>query len=587
MSGQETLVRLLLDRAEHCPSAGYGFLTDGEEQADRLTYAELAVDALSLARECGAVAAHGSRAMLIYPPGLEFLRIYFGTLAAGIIPVPVAPPAGDFATWKQSFECIVADARPDIICTTGEFLALKSSLGIELADRGAQWVATDLIRRVPAAPTAPTAPTASTGRPVRGHDVALIQYTSGSTSNPKGVVLQHRHLLANQHAIRHAFQFEPDLPVVSWLPMFHDMGLIGTVLQPLFLGLDCWLLSPVHFLEKPVRWLRAITRFRAQVSGGPNFAYELCVRRIAESDRHALDLSSWRVAFNGAEVVRASTLDAFAKAFAPVGFRPGALTPCYGLAEATLMVTSTVADREPAVVMADRVELEQGTLRPVDQQADGPTDGCPIVSAGLPPPGNEVVIAGPDRDSLPEGQVGEVWVAGPSVALGYWRNPTATAETFDAYLDDGSGPYLRTGDVGCLLHGELFIVGRFREMLVVRGRNIFPQDIEEVAQRDDARVRSGCGAAFAVDSAGDELVVIIQEVRDGAVELDEVIVSMRSRVTSALGIPLAAICLVPARSLPRTTSGKMRRIATRDAYLASTLPVLARWTNASLMRETP
>jgi acyl-CoA synthetase (AMP-forming)/AMP-acid ligase II len=577
MTEPETLVQLLLDQAERNGSSGYGFLENGEDLAERLTYSELAADALAIACELEATAAPGSRAVLVFPPGLDFLRAYFGALAAGVIPVPVAPPAGELAAWAESFERIVADARPDIICTTSEFLDLKSQTGLHLADGGARWAASDRIRRISSA---------SPARLIRGEDVALIQYTSGSTANPKGVVLQHRHLLANQRAIRHAFQFHPGSSVVSWLPIFHDMGLIGTILQPLYMGIDCWLLSPLHFLEKPIRWLRAITRFGAEVSGGPNFAYDLCVRRVVESDRAALDLSSWRVAFNGAEVVRSSTLDAFAKAFGPVGFRPRAFTPCYGLAEATLLVTSVPADRDPIVIAANRVELEHGALIPVAPQAGGPGMDCKVVSAGPTPPENAVVIAGPDGEALPDGRIGEVWVAGPSVAAGYWRNPGATADTFNARLADGRGPYLRTGDRGCLYGGELFIAGRAKEMLIVRGRNIFPQDIEELAQRDDPRLRGGCGAAFGFDSPAGELPVIVQEVRDGVNDLNQVLVAMRSRVTSGLGIPLAAISLVPARTLPRTTSGKMRRLATRDAYLADRLPVLAHWTMASLMQET-
>lgn len=577
MTDPETLVHLLLDQAERNASSGYGFLGNGEDLAERLTYSELAADALGIAREIETAAAPGSRAVLVFPPGLDFLRAYFGALAAGVIPVPVAPPAGELAAWAKSFERIVADARPDLICTTSEFLELKSQIGLDLADGYAQWVASDRIRQISSA--SPT-------RLIRGEDAALIQYTSGSTANPKGVVLQHRHLLANQRAIRHAFQFQSDSSIVSWLPTFHDMGFIGCVLQPLYMGIDCWLLSPLHFLEKPVRWLRAITRFRADVSGGPNFAYELCVRRVAESDLAAVDLSSWRVAFNGAEVVRSSTLDAFAKAFGPVGFRPRAFTPCYGLAEATLLVTSVAADSDPIMIAADRVELEHGALIPVDPQADGPSTECSLVSVGSTPPENAVVIAGPDGKALPDDRIGEVWVAGPSVAARYWRNPQATSDTFHARLADGRGPYLRTGDRGCLHGGELFIAGRAKEMLIVRGRNVFPQDIEELAQRDDARLRSGCGAAFGVDSPGGELPVIVQEVRDGVNDLNEVLVAMRSRVTSGLGIPLAAIGLVPARTLPRTTSGKMRRLATRDAYLADRLPMLARWTMAPLMQET-
>lgn len=566
MNEPATLVALLLDRAESAGSAGYEFLVDGEELTERLTYAELANDALLIAREVSALAPPGSRVLLLYPPGLEFVRALFGALVAGVVAVPMAPPVGDVSAWVAAFDRIVADAGPVAILTTVELRALKTEFDVDLADDGRPWIATDGFR-------SKSGSTIGVPRRIRSEDIALIQYTSGSTSAPKGVVLSHSNLLANQAAMRDSFQCDAHSRFVSWLPMFHDMGLIGCVMQPLYAGTDCWFMSPLDFLQKPVRWLEAITRYEAKVSGGPNFAYDLCVRRIGEHERAHLDLSSWRVAFNGAEPIRPATIDAFAEAFASAGFRRRAFAPCYGLAEASLLVTGVPVSSEPTVLIADRAALENGSF--VGGAADQPH--CQVVSVGPSALHTEVVVVDEAGARCGDGQVGEVWVAGPGIAAGYWRQPAVSEQVFHAFLTDGSGPYLRTGDRGFLLGGELFITGRIKEMLVVRGRNIFPQDIELVAQRDDPRLRPGCGAAFSVDTSDGELPVIVQELRDGVEDADEVPAAIRARVVAGLGIPIAAIALVPARTLPKTTSGKLRRLATRDAFLSDALPIVTRW----------
>ena len=565
MSAGETLVDLLLARAEEGGSAGYHYLRDGEVDIEDLSYSDLARDAASIAGELASAAPPGGRALLLYPPGLEFIRAFFGTLMAGVIAVPVAPPTGDLTAWATALGRIIADAQPSVVLTTGDFRTAINEADLELAADDLLWLASD--ERSPLSARPP-------GRQVRSTDVAFIQYTSGSTSFPKGVVLHHEHLLANLRAIQEAFHFTRDSRMASWLPMFHDMGLIGAVMEPLYTGIDAYFMSPLDFLQKPVRWLEMITRLEITVSGAPNFGYDLCVRK-ADPEASALDLRSWEVAFNGAEVVRPATIDRFSELYAPVGFERRAFLPCYGMAEASLLVSGVHFASEPTIVTGERQALERRAFVAHDDMADEPSR---LVSVGGAPTGMETVIVGDDRAPLPEGEIGEIWVRGPSVGAGYWRNPDASTATFGASLRDGTGPFLRTGDLGFVHGGELFITGRIKEVLVIRGRNIFPHDIEDAAQRGDGRLRPGCGAAFAIDTGDGELPVVVQEVRDESDDLDAIVAGIRSRVTATLGVELGGIALVPARTIPKTTSGKLRRVASCDVYLARDLPTLKHWT---------
>ena len=547
MSAGETLVDLLLDRAEEGGSLGYHYLRDGETDVEDLTYSELARDAATIAGELASEVPPGGRAVLVYPPGLDFIRAFFGTLMAGVIAVPVAPPTGDLAAWAAGLGRIVADAQPSVVLTTELFRGFIEDADLDLASDDLLWLASDEWSGLSSRPPA---------RQVRSTDVAFLQYTSGSTSFPKGVVLRHENLLANLRAIQDGFHFTRDSRMASWLPMFHDMGLIGAVFEPLHTGLDAYFMSPLDFLQKPARWLEMITRFEITHSGAPNFGYELCVRK--GDPGAALDLSSWEVAFNGAEVVRAATIEQFCELYEPAGFARSAFLPCYGLAEASLLVSGVHHASEPTIVSGERETR--------------------LVSVGQAPISVETVIVGDDREPLPEGEIGEVWVGGPSVGAGYWRNPDASSAAFGALLRDGSGPFLRTGDLGFVRDGELFITGRIKEVLLIRGRNIFPHDIEDAAQRGDSRLRPGCGVAFAIDTSDGELPVVVQEVRDEADDLDAIVAGIRSRVTSALGVELGGVALVPAKTIPKTTSGKLKRVASCDAYLARDLPALKHWT---------
>ncbi|MEA2563442.1 MAG: hypothetical protein QOH06_4946 [Acidobacteriota bacterium] len=536
-----TLAGLLKARAAESPDReAYVFLADGELEAERLTWGELDVRARAVAWALSQSVPPGERVLLLYPPGLDFVAAFFGCLYAGVVAVPAYPPRLNDRS-QSRLRAIAADATPKAALTTKSIAERVPELP------GVRWIATDGLNG--------TAPELADPDP---DAVAFLQYTSGSTSTPKGVMVTHANLVHNERMIGQAFAMDEDSVVVGWLPLYHDMGLIGNVLQPLHAGARCVLMSPVAFLQRPRRWLEAIHRYRGTTSGGPNFAYELCVRKIPPAEREGLDLSSWRVAFNGAEPVRAHTLEAFAQAFAPCGFRASSFYPCYGLAEATLFVTGG----------APRVEEGR-------------------VSSGHMWDAQQIAIVNPDtREELPRGSEGEVWIAGPSVAAGYWGNPEATERDFRARLSSGGGPFLRTGDLGILSSGgELFVTGRIKDLIILRGRNHYPQDIELTAQRSHPDLRPDSGAAFAVEIEGEERLVVVQEVerrrRDG---LEELAAAVRRAVAEEHEVQPYEVVLVRTGMVPKTSSGKVQRHACRAQYLAGELTVLER---SVMGRELP
>ncbi|MEO6193501.1 MAG: fatty acyl-AMP ligase, partial [Thermoanaerobaculia bacterium] len=480
-----TLVELLRMRAMSQPERrAYTFLLDGEREEVHLSYGELDRQARAIAARLQELGVEGERALLLYPPGLQYAAAFFGCLYAGVTAVPVYPPRPNRP--DPRFLAILADARARVVLTTSAILPNAERL--LQADAPVAWLATDGLDSKGAEEWRDPA--------VRPEQLAFLQYTSGSTSAPKGVMVSHGNLVHNERLIERAFGMTAESVVVGWLPLYHDMGLIGNLLQPLWAGCSCVLMSPVDFLQKPLRWLAAVSRYGGTVSGGPNFAYDLCARKIRPEDRAGLDLSRWAVAFNGAEPVRAETLDRFASAFAGCGFRREALFPCYGLAEATLFVAGAAVGEPPVVGRFNAPGLER-------HRAVADPDGRPLVSSGRPAllaPGQEVAIVDPESGArLPEAAVGEIWVAGPSVAKGYWSRPEPPESTFQALTRDGQGPFLRTGDLGFLVGGELFVAGRAKDLIIIRGRNHYPQDIEMTVEASHAALRPGCGAAFSVD----------------------------------------------------------------------------------------
>ncbi|HEY2292550.1 MAG TPA: amino acid adenylation domain-containing protein, partial [Thermoanaerobaculia bacterium] len=543
-AGAVTLAGLLRARAAERPAqVAFTFLADGESEGGSLTYGELDRRAAGVAAALAASVPPGERALLLYPPGLDFIVAFFGCLYAGVVAVPAYPPRQNDRS-QSRLRAIARDATPRAALTTAAILAgavePRGLLAVAPELGGLRWIATDALSDGEAAPACEPDP----------ESLAFLQYTSGSTAAPKGVMVTHANLLHNERMIGAAFDMDESAVVVGWLPLYHDMGLIGNVLQPLHAGGQCVLMSPVAFLQRPLRWLEAISRYRGTVSGGPNFAYELCLRKATPEALAGLDLASWRVAFNGAEPVRASTLERFAAAFAPCGLRREALYPCYGLAEATLFVTGG---------HGARVERER-------------------VSCGRAWMGQRIVAVDPETgEERPAGAEGEIWISGPSVARGYWENPESTAMGFNAFLPTGEGPFLRTGDLGFLSGGELYVSGRLKDLIILRGRNLYPQDVELTAERGHPDLQPGGGAAFSVEIGGEERLVVVQEAvrhrKDGVEEIAE---AVRRAVAAEHEAQVHEVVLIRQAGLPKTSSGKVRRRLCRELYLRDELPVVGR-----------
>jgi amino acid adenylation domain-containing protein len=565
----ETLVSLLRSRAAHSPDLQWlTFLVDGEQEEVGLTFGQLDRQARAMGAALQARGAAGERVVLLYPPGPEYVSAFMGCLYAGAIAVPSYPPdPARLARTLPRLQAMVADAGARFLLTTELILSMAEAVFEHAPElKGCEWIATDAL---PAG--SESAWRDPGGRP---GDLAFLQYTSGSTGTPRGVCLSHANLLYNSKLIQQGFEVDASSRGVIWLPPYHDMGLIGGILQPIYTGLPVVLLSPLAFLQKPLAWLRAISRYRATASGGPNFAYDLCVRKSTPEERAALDLRSWEVAFCGAEPIRKETLDRFARAFEVSGFNPRAFYPCYGLAEATLIASGGKKRNPPIIAEVDRDALEAGRAAP----ASSPERAVSLVGCGQALEGQRIVIANPEtgRPAAP-GEVGEIWLQGPSVALGYWRREEQSARTFQARLaGSGEGPFLRTGDLGFLKDGELFVTGRLSDLIIVRGRNHYPQDIEATVERSHPAMRPGCGAAFSVRTEDGEQVVMVQEIdRNAPPEAARAALSaVVSAVSEQHGLRLHAAVLIRQGSVPKTSSGKVQRSACRTAFQEGTLEIV-------------
>ncbi|MHC5763312.1 fatty acyl-AMP ligase [Nostoc sp.] len=574
-----TLVDILRQRAQNSPNQlGYTFLQNGQTQIATLTYQQLDSKARAIAATLQSLDIFGERALLLYQPGLDFIAAFFGCLYAGVIAVPAYPPRRNQKLSR--LQAIAADAQAKIVLTSKSLLDnLQTSFNQEdLEISGLHWLATDELSSDVAQAWQPQELTDNT--------LAFLQYTSGSTGTPKGVMITHGNLLHNEQMIEKAFGHTNKTIVVGWLPVFHDMGLIGNVLQPLYLGVPCILMSPVEFLQKPIRWLQAISHYKATTSGGPNFAYDLCIRKVTPEQLTTLDLSSWEVAFTGAEPVRAETLEQFASTFAPCGFRREAFYPCYGMAETTLIVSGGEKTALPITCNVEKAALEQNRIV---KQHESRGDIQTIVGCGQSPADQKVVIVDPQSLTMcaPE-QVGEIWVAGPSVAQGYWNQLEETEKTFHAYLADTgvsdsgtSVPFFRTGDLGFLQDGELFITGRLKDVIIIRGQNHYPQDIELTVENSHPALKPASGAAFSIDFKGSERLVIVQEVERSylrKLNVQEIVGNVRQAVIGQHGLDIFATVLIKTGSIPKTSSGKIRRQACRTAFLSGSLDVMEDWT---------
>lgn len=555
----ESAARLPADSLRHRAAVSparraYVFLDEHGQEKDVLTYGELHSRALGVAAWLAGHCVPGDRALLVFPQGHEFIAAFFGCLYAQVIAVPVRPPRRNRV--QDATLGIAADCGPAAILSVSSMLG-AARLALEPA-----------CGQLPGLPVDQVPPDPGfRPRPCAGGAIAFLQYTSGSTAAPKGVMVSHGNLAANQLMIQRAFGHDENSAIVGWTPFFHDQGLIGNVLQPLHIGATCIMMSPMSFIRWPLGWLSAISRYRAHTSGGPNFAFDACVARAARGGMPDLDLSSWKVAFNGAEPVQPDTLRRFAETFAPYGFSPSALYPCYGLAEATLMVTGSRKGRGPRVIDADPEALGRGRFaRPARGR------GRPLAGSGLILAGEDVRIVDPGtRRPCAAHQVGEVWVAGDHVAQGYWRQPAISAGTFAAQCDGEAGRrYLRTGDLGLVIDGELYVVGRLKDLMIIRGRNYYPQDIERTVQLAHPALQPAGCAAFSVPGGDGERLVVVQEVRRGqrlTADLADAAASIRAAVVREHQLSLGDLVLTAPGRLPKTTSGKIRRAAARERYL--------------------
>ncbi|MCP4702330.1 MAG: amino acid adenylation domain-containing protein [Gammaproteobacteria bacterium] len=596
-----TAVGLLRRKASQQPDdLAYRFLPDGETGAISISYEELDRKARAIAALLQNRNAAGECALMLYSPGLEYITAFFGCLYAGVLAVPTYPPRRNRKGLR--LRAIATDAQATVVLTTKASLSDMERLLVHAPElKTLNWLVTDDVDYGLAEQWDEPA--------IHGGTPAFLQYTSGSTGAPKGVAVTHANLLYNVRTIKQGFGCTDNTRVVSWLPLYHDMGLIGGVLGSLYLDAPCTLMSPTSFLRKPFRWLQAISQYRAVVSGAPNFAYDLCVKRTTPEQRASLDLSCWKVAFSGAEPVHAETMDRFTAAFASCGFRRQAFYPCYGMAEATLLVSGGDRNKPPVLCKADEAALGQNLVKL------NPDSSKTIVGCGHNRLPQKIVIANPETlTRCAEDQVGEIWISGPGVALGYWKHPLETGKTFHARLaDTGEGPFLRSGDLGFLQNGELFITGRLKDLIVIRGVNHYPQDIEATVEQSHPALYAGRCAVFSVDAEGEERLVAAVEIerrfradrrdkaeappsaerRGGSIRripgkaasklpqlcsapnVHEAIASIRKAVAEQHELQAYAILLLRINSIPMTSSGKIQRNVCREEFLAGTLTVVA------------
>jgi acyl-CoA synthetase (AMP-forming)/AMP-acid ligase II len=560
-----SLTALLRHRAAVQPDdRAYVALSDRGQEDSTVTFAELDRRAAALASQIASRAFPGERALLLFPMGIECLVAFFGCLYAGIIAVPMMVPRRQTA--RDASASILADCNPRLALTTAELLSgARGDLTGRFQHAGLEWLAVD----------APAEEVEAVELPgTRRDGIAFLQYTSGSTSAPKGVMVSHGNLLANLEMIRIACGNTRASTYVSWVPLYHDMGLILNALQALYVGALCVLLPPLAFLQRPYLWLRAIHDYRAEVAGGPNFAFDLCVDRHRPEQLAGIDLSCWNLAFVGAEPVRAATIERFTASFRPYGFDPQAMWPGYGMAEATLLISGGNRGEGPVVCDVSRAGLLRHEAVPPRENADAQ----PAVGCGRALAEEEIAIVDPETGArLGPDRVGEIWASGSNIAQGYWQNAEATETTFHARIaGETDRQWLRTGDLGFLDEaGELFITGRIKDIIIIRGANHYPQDIEDTVQSSHPAMRRHAGAAFTIaDDAKGEQLVIVQEVERTErhrIEPAQLIGQIREAIVLEHDIVPYEIALLRPGALPKTTSGKIQRAHARQLWLTGAL----------------
>jgi acyl-CoA synthetase (AMP-forming)/AMP-acid ligase II len=546
------------------------FLTDRGAEDTSLTFRQLHDAANAVAKRLAAVAKPGERALLVFPPGLEFVIAFYGCLIARVIAVPMMVPRRQSA--RDSSAAIMANCKPTTALTSPA-LAARDDLVARFADRPLQWLTVDL------SPGAPGPIDLS--RPQKD-DVAFLQYTSGSTSDPKGVVVTHAMLLANMKMAQTYLGTGKHSTCVNWVPHYHDMGLILAIIGSTYLGALCVLLSPSGFMQRPLTWLRAMSDYRGEVSASPNFSFDLCIARLRADQMEGVDLSSWKITLSGAEPIRAATIEKFIETFQPYGFRPTSMNPGFGMAEATLIVSMSPVGAGHEKRTVSKAALQRHVL----SDATGSEDSAELVGCGYAMPDSRLAIVNPDTcERLQPDMVGELWIQGPHVAQAYWDNPEASAAGLHAHIAGEDGDWLRTGDLGFLdAKGQLFVTGRIKDMIIIRGMNHYPQDIELTVQNAHPALRQNGGAVFSVpDERGEEQLVVVQEVERTArnrIDAEEITGIIREAVAEQHEVFARHIVLIRPNTLPKTTSGKVQRNLTRKLWQEGRLDYLTAETAA-------
>jgi acyl-CoA synthetase (AMP-forming)/AMP-acid ligase II len=563
-----TIKDLLNKRALNRPNdLAYAFLA-GADLKDQWSYAELHRHAAGVGERLATLGATGSRALLVYPQGLDFLATFIGCICKNVVAVPVpAPEAWNLQRSIPRMKAIAEDAQAKYVLTTRRIEALWSgAANLSWDFKAIPWISTD---------DPVDHQHRDLGDEVIDRDLpAYLQYTSGSTSAPSGVAISHRNLMHHLGVLHRACNYGNGV-TVTWMPHFHDYGLVQGMLQPLYSGDPCYLMSPLSFLKRPAHWLAAISKYRATHSQGPNFAYGHCVRRVRDDELAILDLASWRAAGNAAEPINPKVIDDFVEKFKPYGFRRETFAPAFGLAEATLLVSSTQDGSGPQIIEVDADALERKEVVPARRGRNARR----IVSCGELVGDTKVSIVNPSTSAeCQESEVGEIWVADEAVAVGYWNNPERTKVTFDAHLNDGRGPWLRTGDLGFLRDGNLFVCGRLKDLIIIRGSNFAPQDIEWAAQQSHPLVEFADGAAFSLMVNDEERLIVFQELNKKEFPLDispqDVAVKIRENIAQEFDIRAYAVALGKKGATPKTSSGKIQRGACRRGLLNGSLEPL-------------
>jgi acyl-CoA synthetase (AMP-forming)/AMP-acid ligase II len=573
MSNFSTLVELLRWRADQQPDQlAYTFLIDGKTEGLKFTYQELDRQARAIGALLQQHNGKGHRALLLYPQGLEVIAAFLGSLYAGVIAIPVPPPdAGRLKRALPRLRAIVKDANATFALTNQSFLEILQAEESDFPEfREMTWFATEKVDLSLADNWQDPQ--------VTPESLAYLQYTSGSTSTPKGVMISHHNIIHHCGYLQKACGYDADSVSITWMPYFHDYGLVEGMTEPLYNGHPCYVISPLAFIKRPLRWLQAIERYRGTHSQAPNFAYELCVSRVTDEQVASLNLSSWQAAGNAAEPINPRVLEEFYGKFAPAGFQWETFAPAYGLAEDTLLVSTSPKGKSPVLCLVKTSEIEKNKI----VEADGWGDGVrAIPGCGQLVCDTKVAIVDPDTLKLchPD-EVGEVWVSDPSVAGGYWQRPEESESTFRAYTaDTKEGPFLRTGDLGFMRGGELFITGRIKDLIIIRGTNHYPQDIEWTVQQIHPCLRPDYGAAFSIESEGVERLIVVQEVKRNPEEFtsDEVISNIRQAIAEIHELQVYAVVLAKPGNILKTSSGKIQRRACKASFLSGELEVLSDW----------